>query len=115
MNLTEYEECVRLVNYLDVLQMQSKLRCFTHIPSETYTPYMNQRFRNKKLGVSSGFPDYLIVGRVKAITIEMKRVRGGSVTLQQKQWIADLNEVGIPSFICKGFDEARKVVEEQLL
>lgn len=113
-NFTEFEECVRFVNYLDVLMMQGKVIRYTHIPNETFTTFKSVKMKNKRMGVNPGFPDYIIILRAKIICVEMKRAKGGTVSPEQILWIKDLTERGVASYVCKGFDEARKVVEQNL-
>ena len=64
----------------------------------------------KAEGVSAGVPD-LMIPSLKAF-IEMKRVKGSSVSPQQKDWLAYLESVGYQTKVCKGKDEAIKFVKE---
>lgn len=68
----------------------------------------------KQEGVSKGFPDlFLAVPNSKShgLFIEMKRQKGGVVSKEQKAWLEYLNSVGYHAVICKGFLEAKEVVE----
>lgn len=111
---SEYNECVLLTNYLDDLKMEKKILQFTHVPNETFTKYWNVKVKNKMQGVRPGFPDYIILFPNQMIIIEMKIRKGGKVSDFQKEWIENLNKVGIPTFVCNGFDEAEKVIERYL-
>ena len=110
----EEEECIALVQYLDLLALSGRVRLYTHVPNETFTKSWSQKAKNKRMGVRKGFPDYVIAGRNKAIVIEMKRVSGGRVSPEQKAWHEELNKIGLPAFICNGFDEARAVIDREL-
>jgi hypothetical protein len=78
----------------------------------------------KKMGTSKGFPDLLVLVPIRGIdgsvdcyqmlAIEMKRRRGSTTTIEQKQWLSILELAGIPARVCKGADEAIKFVQEYL-
>ena len=68
----------------------------------------------KQEGVSKGFPDlFLPVPNSKfyGLFIEMKRQKGGTVSKEQKEWLEYLNTVGYQATVCKGFLEAKEVIE----
>jgi len=66
----------------------------------------------KQEGVRRGVPD-LYVPAWK-LWIEMKRVKGGSVSSDQKDWHDYLRGVGDTVFVCRGSDEALSMVSEFL-
>jgi predicted type IV restriction endonuclease len=109
--LTEYAECCLLAEYLDRLKQQGKIILYSHIPNGTWTPSWSQKVRNKKMGVSSGVPDYLIVTNGRAFFIEMKRKKGGRQSDEQKVWQLSLINVGIEAHLAYGFDEAKVIVD----
>lgn len=89
------------------------------------TPAMKARaLKMKKMGTSKGFPDLLVLVPIRGIdgsvdcyqmlAIEMKRRRGSTTTIEQKQWLSILELAGIPARVCKGADEAIRFVEEYL-
>jgi len=114
MDSLEYHESVELANYLEDLKREGKILRYTHIPNETWTKSWNQKMRNVRQGVKKGFPDYIILFPDRAIFIEMKRVKGGVVSPEQKEWIADLQRLGFRAEICKGFLEAKALIEYYL-
>jgi hypothetical protein len=61
--------------------------------------------RLKVEGVSAGVPD-LFIPEWK-LWVEMKRIKGGSVSAEQKDWIKYLKEVGYCAKVCKGADDAK--------
>lgn len=64
----------------------------------------------KSEGVSLGVPDlYIPAWR---LWIEMKRVRGGSVSPDQRDWHEYLEGIGDDVMVCRGSDEALDKVEE---
>lgn len=58
----------------------------------------------KAEGVSPGVPDLFVPAW--ALWIEMKRQKGGSVSLEQKDWHNYLVSIGHKILIAKGFDDA---------
>lgn len=71
--------------------------------------YPGQRKKAKRQGLPKGFPDinlpvvcYPWVG----LYIELKRVKGGIVSKEQKWWLEKLNEQGYYAVVAKGHEEA---------
>ena len=60
-------------------------------------------------GVSAGVPD-LYVPEWK-LWIEMKRVKGGVVDKAQKDWHEYLTAIGDRVIVCRGADEAKRMIE----
>lgn len=106
---TEAQECAQLVAYLRIKGYK-----FTHIANETTRGNQAkwQGIRNKRMGTSSGFPDYLVITRKGLVAIEMKRLKGSIVSEKQKEWITALNACGVPARICKGYIEAIAFIDE---
>lgn len=75
--------------------------------------------RNKRLqreGVKPGVPDLCLpIPRYpyKGLFIELK-VKGGRMSLAQKDWIRFLNAQGYLAVVCEGWDAARQVIEDYL-
>ena len=61
--------------------------------------------RLKAEGVSSGVPDLFIPAW--GLWIEMKRIKGGSVSAEQKDWMAYLESVKYWCIVGKGADDAK--------
>lgn len=111
---TEDEECVLLVDYLNALRMQKKIRRFTKIPNETFTKSWSQKRKNKRQGLNPGFPDYVILLKRRILFIEMKRRKLSTVSPEQQEWHRDLQELNLGIYVCRGFDEAKAAVEAAL-
>lgn len=68
----------------------------------------------KDHGVKSGVPDVLIfspprAGAVKdfvGVAIELKRQKGGALSVVQRQWLADLARNGWHACVCRGAKDA---------
>lgn len=64
----------------------------------------------KSEGVSKGVPDLFIPSL--NLWIELKRVKGGRVSPEQRDWIEYLNSIGHTAIVCKGWEEAMRTIEE---
>lgn len=112
---SEYDECIALVEYLDILMRQQKVVSYTHVPNETYTTSRTQKRKNMMMGVAKGFPDYVIILRDKLVFIEMKREKNSTTSPEQKFWIEELNKQGgVFAEVCRGFNEAKDFIDEMV-
>ena len=71
----------------------------------------------KEQGVSPGVPDICLPvpnHKYAALYIELKRRKRGTVSDDQRGWIAALNRVGNLAVICKGWEAARDTILEYL-
>lgn len=107
---TEEVEQRHLVQYLEFRHCK-----FTAIPNSTYTKSWKQKMKNRDAGLRAGFPDLVIIANGRFFCIEMKRQKGGKVTPEQREWHEALQAAGIPVHVCKGFDEAKQVVDNYLV
>ena len=64
----------------------------------------------KAEGVSAGVPDLCVPAW--GLWIEMKRVKGGVVSKEQKDWIAYLESVGQCVIVGKGAENAKTQIKE---
>lgn len=131
-NPTETQECEAFHQWLELKNIPHH-----HCANESQSGRRDaviRNARNKRMGQSRGFWDYIIfipikkVDRVKLnsplyqiIFMEMKRKKGGKLSDEQKKW-GDIFKRTITSrylefpsiAVCNGFDEARKFVEDRL-
>jgi hypothetical protein len=63
-------------------------------------------------GVSPGIPD-LFIPELK-LWIEMKRIKGGRLSPEQKDWINYLASVGYVCFICAGAEDAKIQISDYI-
>lgn len=120
-NLTPLEkaEAETLMEY-----MQTRKLMFTHVKNEIGqgdrreladgTVIRNfQAMRDYQLGVSKGFPDFVIVlPYVGLLIIELKRLQGNNATPEQQAWIDALNTIpGVQAACCKGAAAAIELIE----
>ena len=64
--------------------------------------------RLKVEGVSAGVPDLFVPAW--GLWVEMKRTKGGSLSAEQKDWIAYLESVGFCCIVGKGADDAKRQI-----
>jgi hypothetical protein len=64
--------------------------------------------RLKAEGVASGVPDLFVPAW--RLWIEMKRVKGGSLSQEQKDWIAYLEGCGYQCVVGKGAEDAKRQI-----
>ncbi len=67
----------------------------------------------KAEGVKRGVPDLFIPEW--NLWIEMKKVKGGSTSKEQKEWIDYLNDIGHTAIVCRGFEAAKQCVDDFIL
>jgi hypothetical protein len=78
------------------------------------TSYL-QAIKMKRTGYVKGFPDLFIYeprGEFHGLAIEMKKEKGGTASPEQKRWQKQLRNRGYASYICKGSEDAIKVIDE---
>jgi hypothetical protein len=73
--------------------------------------------RFKAQGVKAGVPDICLPvarGGCHGLYIELKRVQGSKTTPEQTDWMDALAEEGYMVALCKGWEEAARVIMEYL-
>jgi hypothetical protein len=71
----------------------------------------------KEQGVKAGIPDLFLPcarGGYHGLYIEMKRRKGGRVSIEQKKAIIALREQGYRVEVCEGWEKARDVIKEYM-
>lgn len=71
----------------------------------------------KKAGARKGVPDLFLpvpCGQYHGLYIEMKRIKGGKLYPEQKDWLKNLSDLGYMAVICKGHEEAIAVIIEYM-
>lgn len=113
LTLSEEDEQVAVVNYLEHLMASNKIFAFTAFPQNgNNIPFI---MRNKRLGVRPGFPDLIIITRDhQLVFIEMKKKKGGTVRPDQRVWIELLIASGVVVHVCNGFDEAKLAIDSHI-
>ena len=109
----EDEEYDLIVKYLDDMGF-----VYTHVPMETYTTSWKVKNRNKRIGVKSGFPDYIIiipywwVGKRHNVLLfaEIKRRKGSKLRANQKEWLHNLRSCNELAEVFYGADELKAYI-----
>ena len=113
---TERQEQVRVAKLLDHLGI---LWC--SVPNSGHGKRGKEgAIRGSRLraeGLKAGVPDLLIFDPCEGaggvgLAIELKRVKGGRVSEDQKRWLSELEKRGWVCRVCKGFDEVHKTLKE---
>lgn len=107
----ESEEHVAVADYL---RYQKVL--FNHCPNEGKRE-PRQGAILKRMGMRTGFPDFFIYearGGYYGLAIELKRVKGGRITDEQRKCLRELMDKGYYAAVCRGFDEAKAVIDRYL-
>jgi len=53
-------------------------------------------------------------GKYHGLYIELKRRKGGRVSYEQRDWLVRPNEQGYYAVVCKGFEAAKKTIEDYM-
>lgn len=71
----------------------------------------------KAEGVKAGVPDYCLPvprGSYAGLYLELKRLAGGRVSPEQRDWLAALSEQGYRTEVAKGWEQAFAVLKDYL-
>lgn len=114
---SEADEQALLFEWMDYATVKyPELILAYHIPNEGRRS-LRGGYELKRQGMRKGVPDICLPfsnGRYHAMYIEMKRLRDGRVSDEQRWWNKRLNEAGNKAVVCKGFDEARQAILDYL-
>lgn len=93
-----------------------ELRLMYHVPNEgKRTGATGARMRAE--GLRPGVPDICLPvarGGYHALYIELKRLRGGRLSEDQRAWLSALSTAGNKAVVCRGWEAARKEIERYL-
>ena len=82
-----------------------------HVANEDPDP--RQRVRGRAMGVSPGFPDYLILLKNgRTLFLELKRVHAPGARANQEAWLARLRAWGHLAVVAHGALEAQRLIQE---
>ena len=110
---TESEEQQSLFSWAEIQAGRyPELRLLYHIPNGGRRSKA-EAGRFKAEGVKPGVPDVCLPvarGLYHGLYIELKRVKDGKTSEDQKTWIAELTKQGYYAAVCRGWAEASKVL-----
>jgi hypothetical protein len=112
----EESEQISLVEELAFWRNQHKDLLFYAVPNGEWR-HKATAGKLKAMGVMRGVPDLcfpMAKGGYFGLYIEMKRVKGGAVREDQKDWIEKLRGAGYKVEVCRGAAEAKKTIQEYL-
>lgn len=114
MILSEHDEQTLLIKWFDI-QYKNKFVLFS-IPNGGQRNLLVAK-KMKAEGVRAGVPDLFLAVPNKdyaGLFIEMKKEKGGVVSEYQKIMLSRLEQAGYKCSVCKGFEKAKKEIEEYL-
>jgi hypothetical protein len=112
---TEDQEQAALFEWV-ALQNNPIINLLYAIPNGGYRPPRTAALL-KRTGVKPGIPDMCLPvphGCYNGLYIELKRVKGGQVSVYQKVWINNLRAQGYRVDVCHGWTEAKESIEKYL-
>lgn len=115
LNKSEHEEQAQLITWFDMQFKEFKGRLASVPNASMCPPYVGKKMN--KEGRRKGYPDLQLLypsNNYHGLIIEMKRKTGGTVSPEQKDFLKWFNENGYKAVVCKGFDEAKTVINEYL-
>lgn len=86
-----------------------------HIPNGTQAA---SRMKKRGLGVRSGVPDLFLAlpsGGYHGLWIELKRIKGGTLSPEQVDYLTFLKSMHYAAFCCKGAEAAKRLITQYLL
>jgi hypothetical protein len=81
---------------------------------------MGVRMQVKRQSIATGWPDLVLFVPQRypvmyhALFIELKRLKGGTVSAEQAVMIGDLNSLGYKAIVCKGAESAINEIKRYL-
>ena len=112
---TEDQEQAALFEWVS-LQNNESIKLLYSIPNGGYRPPRTAALL-KRTGVKPGIPDMCLPvphGCYNGLYIELKRAKGGQVSVYQKVWINNLRAQGYRVDVCHGWTEAKESIEKYL-
>ena len=107
--LTEYQEQVIVFQWANLhLNRYPELELL-HASLNGVKLTIGQAMKAKRSGMIKGVPDISLPikrGEYSGLYIELKRIKGGVVSKEQKRWLALLAEQGFRAVVCNGADSA---------
>ena len=96
------------IQVAEYLQYQYPNVMFHHSPNEARrTPF--ERYLISKMGVSAGFPDFVIYGDIKTLYLELK-YGNNTPTEDQKKWLNYLGKDNY-TFVAWSFESAKEIID----
>lgn len=114
---TEEEEQAILFRWAELNKAtMPELALLYHIPNGGLRS-KTEAARFKATGVKAGVPDICLpVARSEyhGLYIDLKRLKGGKISDEQKDWIRRLDEQGYAAVVCQGWKAAAELIVKYL-
>lgn len=108
---TEAQEQITLFSWAAVQDIP-ELALLYHIPNGG-SRHKAEAARLRAEGVRAGVPDLCLPvprGGFNGLYIELKRLRGGRLSEQQRAWLDALGKQGYAVAVCKGWEDAAETI-----
>lgn len=112
---TEQEEQEALIRWCDNHPDRRASFIYSHLNGLRAS--IGAVIKAKKAGARKGIPDLFLpipCGQYHGLYIEMKRLKGGRLSPEQKEWIQTLSYAGYKAEVCKGHQAAIAVIVKYL-
>lgn len=112
--MTEAQEQTALFEWARLMEGRYPELALLHAIPNGGSRHPVEAMHLKAQGVKAGIPDiFLPVARrgFHGLYIEMKRRKGGRVSVEQKRMILALNEQGYKAVVCAGWEQAKAHIE----
>lgn len=114
---TEAQEQATLFEWAGMMTGKyPELKLLHHIPNGGSRD-VREAVNLKRQGVKAGVPDLCLPvprGGYHGLYIELKRVSGGRVGVDQKVMLLALRDQGYMSVVCRGWEDAKNVIVDYL-
>lgn len=114
---SEHQETAAVIQWARVMRSRwNELDLLFHIPNEGKRSRTGAAYMLAE-GMKKGVPDLCLPvarGRYHGLFIEMKRIKGGKISMEQEEMILRLLNEGYYARVCKGADVAIRTIEEYL-
>lgn len=109
----EYDEQCAIFEWTRL--MQKKYPCLKYLNGSLngIRLHIGLAMKAKKQGLLKGFPDIFLPynnGKYNGLFIELKRIKSGSVSAEQKDFISYLNSQGYYATVCRGHKVAIETI-----
>ena len=112
---TEHEEQVRVIKWCDACKDPRASLIYSHL-NGLRAP-LGAVVKAKAAGGRKGIPDLFLPVPSQGyhgLYIEMKRLKLGKISPEQKEWIDRLNGMGYRVEVCKGHEAAIAIIQNYL-
>jgi hypothetical protein len=112
---TEHEEQVRVIKWCDAQRDPRASLIYSHL-NGLRAP-LGAVVKAKAAGGRKGIPDLFLPVPSQGyhgLYVEMKRLKLGKISPEQKEWIARLGAMGYRVEVCKGHEVAIAIIQDYL-